>query len=176
MTRPTIAQHRHALDVSVPSQGLTIDGDIDRIVQVLCNLLTNAAKYTPPGGHIALVTQPSDDHVVIACEDDGPGIPPDLAPKLFDSIPSPRGRGPHPEIGVLDIGLPGMDGSELALRLRAKHSGIRLIGLDRLRPDRRPRSRNHRRLRRALCKAGYDSGTARPHRRAQSGLKGRLLR
>src|SRR5262245_24649959 len=91
MTRPAIAQHQHALDVSVPVEGLTIDGDVDRIVQVLCNLLTNAAKYTPPGGHIALRAQESDSHAVIACEDDGPGIPADLAPKLFD----PFAQGPR---------------------------------------------------------------------------------
>lgn len=236
MTRPTIAQHRHTLDVSVPASGLTIDGDVDRIVQVLSNLLTNAAKYTPPGGHIALIAEESDACVVIACEDDGPGIPADLAPKLFDPFAQgprtldrregglglglalartftelhggtirvePRGSEggsrfvvtfplqrseavvPEPEpvarnaaldsqrillvddnvdvcemlraalegaghavriaangqdaidlaasfrfeIGVLDIGLPGMDGYELALRLRAIHSGIRLIAL-----------------------------------------------
>jgi signal transduction histidine kinase len=65
MTRPAIAQHRHTLDVSVPAVGLTIDGDVDRIVQVLCNLLTNAAKYTPPGGHIALVAQETDDELAL---------------------------------------------------------------------------------------------------------------
>ena len=48
---------RHTLDVSVPASGLTIDADIARIVQVLSNLLTNAAKYTPPGGRIALTAR-----------------------------------------------------------------------------------------------------------------------
>ena len=236
MARPAIAQHRHTLDVSVPASGLAVDGDIDRIVQVLSNLLTNAAKYTPPDGQIALVARPASDRIVIACEDNGPGIPADLVPKIFDpfaqgprdldrregglglglalartftelhggtirveprdadggsrfvvTLPRQQSTGDgdtpelvprdvgsdsqrillvddnadactmlrtaleraghvvqiagngqeaidlaagfRPEIGVLDIGLPGMNGYELALRLRAMDPGIRLIAL-----------------------------------------------
>jgi signal transduction histidine kinase len=77
--------------VSVPASGLLLDADLDRIVQVLSNLLTNAAKYTPPGGRVALVASASADRVVIACEDDGPGIPEDLMPKLFN----PFAQGPR---------------------------------------------------------------------------------
>ena len=91
MARPLIAQHQHTLDVSVPATGLMVDADIDRLVQVLSNLLTNAAKYTPPGGHVALVASASTDRVVIACEDNGPGVPADLAPKLF----APFAQGPR---------------------------------------------------------------------------------
>ena len=54
MANPLIVQRGHTFDVSVPDNGLTIDADIARIVQVISNLLTNAAKYTPPGGRIAL--------------------------------------------------------------------------------------------------------------------------
>jgi signal transduction histidine kinase len=237
MARPLIAQHQHTLQVSVPGSGLMVDGDIDRLVQVLSNLLTNAARYTPPGGNIALIASASADRVAIACEDDGPGVPPELAPKLFAPFaqgpraldrregglglglalarmftemhggtiqaeqPEPGSGGSRfvvtlplastaaavaaaeparaahavppqkilvvddnadacemlrsalvhaghavavagngsdaiaiaagflPDVGVLDIGLPGMNGYELAQRLRTSHSRIRLIAL-----------------------------------------------
>ena len=91
MARPLIVQQRHTLEVSVPAEGLLIDADLDRIVQVLSNLLTNAAKYTPSAGHVWMVAAAAADRVVIACEDDGPGIPTDLMPRLFD----PFAQGPR---------------------------------------------------------------------------------
>ena len=91
MAGPLLAQQRHTLEVSVPSEGLTIDADIDRIVQVLSNLLTNAAKYTPPGGLVALAAAASAGHAVITCEDNGPGIPPELMARLFE----PFAQGPR---------------------------------------------------------------------------------
>jgi signal transduction histidine kinase/ActR/RegA family two-component response regulator len=236
MAHPLLTQQRHTLDVSVPPVGLMLDADPDRIVQVLSNLLTNAAKYTPAGGHVALLASASADCAVIACEDNGPGIPAGLMAKLFTPFAQgPRtldrregglglglalartfielhggtihveGRQPesgtrfvvtlplampealveapdpmlathhapaqrilvvddnrdacemlrvaleqaahdvavaangpdaltvaaafHPDVAVLDIGLPGMDGFELARRLRLAHPGIRLIAL-----------------------------------------------
>ena len=86
MARPMIVLHNHALTVSVPPSGLTIDGDIDRIVQVLSNLLTNAANYTPPGGEIAIKASAAGDRVIVTCEDNGPGIAADLRPTLFDAF------------------------------------------------------------------------------------------
>jgi signal transduction histidine kinase len=91
MARPLLVQRKHVLDVSVPASGLAIDADIDRIVQVLSNLLTNAAKYTPPGGHVVLAAAASGDRAVVVCEDDGPGVPEELLPKLFD----PFAQGPR---------------------------------------------------------------------------------
>jgi len=91
MARPLLVQRKHVLDVSVPASGLAIDADIDRIVQILSNLLTNAAKYTPPGGHVALVATESGGRAVMVCEDDGPGVPAELLPKLFD----PFAQGPR---------------------------------------------------------------------------------
>ena len=91
MANPLIVQRGHTLDVSVPASGLTVDADIARIVQVLSNLLTNAAKYTPPGGRIALTARASAGQVVLACEDNGPGIPVELVATLFD----PFAQGPR---------------------------------------------------------------------------------
>ena len=53
-TRPAIEAARHRLDISLPAQPLTVDADFVRLAQVLANLLNNAAKYTDPGGRIAL--------------------------------------------------------------------------------------------------------------------------
>jgi signal transduction histidine kinase len=86
MVQPLITQKQHTLDVDVPAHGLVVDADIDRIVQVLSNLLTNAAKYTPAQGRIALIASAIDDSVRIVCADSGPGIPADLVPKLFDAF------------------------------------------------------------------------------------------
>ena len=86
MVQPLIAQRRHTLQVSVPATGLVIDGDIDRIVQVLSNLLTNATKYTPSQGRISLTASIADGHARIVCEDNGPGVPQELVPKLFHAF------------------------------------------------------------------------------------------
>ena len=104
MARPLIEQHTHALYVGVPTTGLPIDGDQDRLVQVLVNLLTNAARYTSPGGHLALTATVVSDVVEITCEDDGPGIPADMAPTIFE----PFTQGPRSiarQQGGLGLGL-----------------------------------------------------------------------
>jgi signal transduction histidine kinase/ActR/RegA family two-component response regulator len=116
MARPLLAQQRHTLNISVPTTGLTVDADLDRIVQVLSNLLTNAAKYTPAGGHVALTARPSDGHVVIACEDDGPGVAAELVPRLFE----PFAQGPR-ALDRLEGGL-GL-GLALARSLTELHGG-----------------------------------------------------
>jgi signal transduction histidine kinase len=86
MVQPLMVQKEHRLDVSVPARGLVVDADIDRIVQVLANLLTNAAKYTPVRGRIALNASAAGDQVRVACEDNGPGVPAELVPTLFDAF------------------------------------------------------------------------------------------
>ena len=116
MANPLIVQRGHTLDVSVPAGGLTVDADIARIVQVLSNLLTNAAKYTPPGGRIALTARASAGQVVLACEDNGPGIPAELVATLF----APFAQGPRTierSEGGLGLGL------TLARAFAAIHGG-----------------------------------------------------
>jgi PAS domain S-box-containing protein len=82
--RPTIEARRHQLTVEMPAQRLGILGDQKRVVQVITNLLNNAAKYTPPGGHIALALTREGNWVRLDVRDDGIGISPELLPRVFD--------------------------------------------------------------------------------------------
>jgi signal transduction histidine kinase len=84
LAQPLVLQGRHTLTVSVPDRGLVIDADMDRVVQILSNLLTNSARYIPAGGRISVTATAVDSRVVIICDDNGPGIPSELLPKLFD--------------------------------------------------------------------------------------------
>jgi CheY-like chemotaxis protein len=60
------------------------------MAQVIANLLTNAAKYTPPGGRISLRAAPDGGEVVLSVEDTGEGISPELLPRLFDMFVQSR--------------------------------------------------------------------------------------
>jgi PAS domain S-box-containing protein len=82
--QPLIAQHRHALALSLPPQLLFLQADAARLEQVLVNLLTNAAKYTEDGGRIGLSVQSEDDKVVIKVRDNGMGMAPELLPHIFE--------------------------------------------------------------------------------------------
>jgi signal transduction histidine kinase len=91
VARPLIANQHHDLVVDVAGEGLPIEADVDRLVQVFSNLLTNAANYTPRGGHIRLSALAVGGSVQIAVEDDGPGIPADIVGSLFQ----PFAQGPR---------------------------------------------------------------------------------
>jgi two-component system sensor histidine kinase BaeS len=59
-------------------------GDPRRLHQVITNLLTNALKFTPAGGHVTIVTRPADPRAVLTVTDTGTGIPADELPRIFD--------------------------------------------------------------------------------------------
>lgn len=73
----------HTLIIDKPSQGITIRADSTRIVQIISNLLTNAAKYTPPGGTITLSAIEENDELVLSVRDTGIGIPADQLSHIF---------------------------------------------------------------------------------------------
>ena len=81
--RSLIEKKRHALHVEL-AEGLVVEADAGRIVQVICNLLINAAQYTPAGGHLSVELARNGDHAEIAVRDDGPGIDEQLKPRVFE--------------------------------------------------------------------------------------------
>ncbi len=80
---PLIEERRHQLTLEV-EEGLAVTGDAARLQQVIVNLLTNAAKYTDPGGSIAVRAARSGEQAVIRVEDNGIGIPASVLPHVFE--------------------------------------------------------------------------------------------
>jgi len=111
-----IESHGHRLDVDLPEEPLPLDADVTRMVQVLSNLLNNAAKYTPAGGRVALSAWREDGHAVVAVSDSGIGIPPDAIGSVFEMFTQVRGSLDRAQ-GGLGIGL------SLVRRLVELHGG-----------------------------------------------------
>jgi signal transduction histidine kinase len=82
--QPLIDAQGHALTVSPSAEPVPIDADPLRLVQVVANLLTNAAKYTERGGRIGLSVAREGGAGVVRVRDSGIGIAPDLLPHVFD--------------------------------------------------------------------------------------------
>lgn len=104
--RPLIDARRHALVLQMPAAEarLRVDGDRTRLVQVLVNLLGNAAKYTPPEGAITLAVSLNGEWVEIAVTDNGMGIELALLPQVFELF-TQAARTPDRSQGGLGIGL-----------------------------------------------------------------------
>jgi len=82
--RAMIEARRHQLRVQLPPQPLWLDGDPVRLVQVVGNLLHNAAKYTPEGGAIAVSARQDGETVRIEVQDSGIGIAAEALPHIFE--------------------------------------------------------------------------------------------
>ncbi len=87
---PVIEQRAHKLTVDVPRHGIRLDADPIRLAQVFSNLLTNAAKYTEPGGWISVTSAREGDEVVVKVRDNGTGISPEMLPRVFDLFAQER--------------------------------------------------------------------------------------
>ena len=72
------------LDASIEQALPAVNADSDRMAQVLTNLIDNALRYTPPGGHVNVRAWRANGHVNIAVADNGPGIPAEDLPNLFE--------------------------------------------------------------------------------------------
>ena len=82
--QPLIEAQGHRFDISLPSESLPIDADPVRLAQVVGNLLTNAAKYTEPGGRIWLTAERDGDMAALRVRDNGIGIAPHMLPRIFE--------------------------------------------------------------------------------------------
>jgi PAS domain S-box-containing protein len=81
---PLIRSRRHHLALHLTPDATMVLGDRKRLVQVIANILNNAAKYTHEGGNIRLTTDVRDSHVLIEVSDNGIGMAPDLVAHAFD--------------------------------------------------------------------------------------------
>lgn len=100
----TSLDHRRreaGLTFSIRLTPAPVCGDRTRLAQVVGNLLTNALKFVPPGGQVELGTQRAGDRVVLTVRDDGPGIPDDELPHVFERY----FRGARARAGGSGIGL-----------------------------------------------------------------------
>ncbi|MES2185080.1 MAG: ATP-binding protein [Pseudomonadota bacterium] len=104
ISRPAMEAGRHELAVELPRQDVELVADATRLAQSVGNLLTNAAKYTPPGGHIHLRLWQEDSTAVIEVQDDGVGIPADMLENVF-TLFTQVGRTIERAQGGLGIGL-----------------------------------------------------------------------
>jgi signal transduction histidine kinase len=108
----TFAQH----DATVETESVWANVDETRMAQVIENLLTNAVKYTPPGGKVAMSVRRDGDAAMIQVSDTGVGIGPTLLPRIFDLFVQ-GDRAPDRNKGGLGIGL------TLVKRLVEMHGG-----------------------------------------------------
>ncbi len=104
LSEPVIRSQEHKVSISSASEPLIVDGDPVRLAQIFANLLNNAAKYTPSGGHIQISSQRAGDQVVVSVRDNGVGILEDHMSEVFElfaQLHCDTGR----EQGGLGIGL-----------------------------------------------------------------------
>lgn len=139
--RPLLDARHHELTLDLTNQPLHVSGDRTRLVQVVSNILNNAAKYTPPGGRVDLRVRRDGDEALIAVCDNGQGIDPQVLPYIFDLFTQAE-RTPDRSQGGLGIGLalvkslvalhggrvaassPGLNqGSEFSVRLPVLQDG-----------------------------------------------------
>ena len=85
-----ITARRHAIQVTGAGSPVMVFGDPVRLIQVVCNLLNNAAKYTEPGGTLRVHWSAEGDRGVIRVSDNGRGIPAEILPKVFDMFVQER--------------------------------------------------------------------------------------
>ncbi len=115
-SEPLLQSRGHRLTVELPEYPVRLQADQARLVQVLVNLLNNAAKYTDPGGHVELRGEREGDWAVVRVRDNGVGIPPEMLPRVFELFTQVEGSRERAD-GGLGIGL------ALVRRLVELHGG-----------------------------------------------------
>jgi signal transduction histidine kinase len=113
---PLLEEKGQTLDLDLPAPPPQLLGDARRLEQVLVNLLSNAAKFSPHGARLRLSVADAGPEVILAVADPGPGIPPEALPRLFEQFYTDRTSSPGRNIGV-GLGLP------IAQGIVAAHGG-----------------------------------------------------
>jgi signal transduction histidine kinase len=121
--RPAIDAHRHALELDLPDELISVEGDKTRLVQVIANILHNAAKFMDPGGRIRLRAVREGQLVAIKIADTGIGIAPELMPRIFELFTQVHSKSERAQ-GGLGIGL------ALVRRLTEMHGGTVTVHSD----------------------------------------------
>jgi len=120
-SRPLIDARRHALGVSLPQETVRVRGDVTRLVQMLANLINNAAKYTPEGGRISIAARATDVEAEISVKDTGMGIAPEMLSRVFEMFV----QGDQSQsFGGLGLGL------TLVRKIAELHSGTVMVRSD----------------------------------------------
>jgi len=115
--RPVIEARGHQLDVALPDDAIYLRGDAVRLSQVFSNVLNNAAKYTPTGGHIALAAELEGDRVKVTITDDGIGMSKETLGMIFEMFTQAPGDKTSRAQSGLGVGL------ALSRRLVELHGG-----------------------------------------------------
>jgi PAS domain S-box-containing protein len=102
--RPLLQSRRHELRARLGDAPCTVDGDYHRLVQIVSNLLNNAAKYTPQGGTIEVALESAGERAVLTVADNGVGIAPEMIDQVFELFTQAE-RTPDRSQGGLGIGL-----------------------------------------------------------------------
>jgi signal transduction histidine kinase len=114
-SRPRVSDRRHTLAAMMPADPVIVTVDSLRLIQVVSNLINNAARYTQPNGHIEVACGIADGAAFVTVKDNGIGIPEDLLPTIFDMFVQERVRSDGS--GGLGLGL------ALAKHLVTLHGG-----------------------------------------------------
>lgn len=104
IARPLLDRKQHVLDLEIAQSLPPLDVDLVRVTQIMGNLLTNAAKYTDPGGRIRIRAHQVNDSVVFEVADNGIGLAPESLPSLFQMFSQQHDAQGRSE-GGLGIGL-----------------------------------------------------------------------
>ena len=83
-SRPIIEAKKHCLRLAMPEEPIWLDADPTRLTQVITNLLTNAAKYTPDQGSIELAGRRQGGEIVVQVIDTGLGLPHEMLEEVFE--------------------------------------------------------------------------------------------
>ena len=104
-SQPLLAAAAHHVRIDLPDTPLMVDADPVRVAQVLTNLLNNAARYTPPGGHIAIRASEENDAITVTVEDDGVGIADEMLERVFEPFMQIEDAAIGGRAGGLGLGL-----------------------------------------------------------------------